>query len=118
VPERERAQEGAQRRGRQRAVAEQRLAAAGAQHVAVVDRIGTAHHRLQKRADLAARPGGPRTLTKPDDPIDQPLDAEPVDQRAGQHHPALATSRSTSNSTATESARTKAREPFTIRVTS
>src|SRR5437870_1729135 len=86
MPEAERAQKRAQRRGRHHAVAKQRLGATGPQQVAIVDRIGAKHHRVHERADLAARPGGARALAEIDRLLDKPLEAQPVDQSARQHH--------------------------------
>jgi hypothetical protein len=67
-------------------MAEQGPGAPGAQDVAVVDRIRPERHRLQQRADLATRPGSAGAIAKLDGPIDQPLEAEPLDQGARQQH--------------------------------
>src|SRR6266571_5137701 len=86
MPEAERAQEGAERRGRHHAVSKQHLGAPGPQHVAIVDRIGSKRHRVHERADLAARLRGARALAEVDHLVDKPLEAQPVDQGARQHH--------------------------------
>ena len=86
MPEAERAQEGAERRGRHRLVSEQGLGAPGPQQVAVVDRIGSQCHRVQERADLAARLRGGGALAEVDRLIDEALEAQAVDQGARQHH--------------------------------
>jgi hypothetical protein len=86
MPEAERAQEGAERRGRHHAASKQRLGAPGPQHVAIVDRIGSERHRVHERADLAARLRGARALAEVDRLIDKPLEAQPVDQGARQQH--------------------------------
>jgi hypothetical protein len=118
VPEAERAQEGAQRRGRHHAVAKKRLGAAGPQHVAIVDRIGSKHHRVHERAELAARPRSAGPLAEVDRLLDEPLEASRLIRVLVNITPALATSRSSSNSTATDPGRTANPESFTIRVTS
>ena len=89
MPEAERAQEGAERRGRQHPVSKQRLGAARPQQLAIVNRIGTKRHRMHERTDLAARPRGTGALAEVDRLIDKPLQAQPVDQSARQHHPSV-----------------------------
>ena len=69
VPERERAQKRPQRRGRRQPTAQQPARAPGAQHVGVVDAVGTQHHRVQHRHHLAARVRSARPVaTQPHQP--------------------------------------------------
>jgi hypothetical protein len=89
MPEAERAQEDAERRGRQHALPKQHLPTPGPQHVAIVDRIGAKRHRLHERADLAPRPRSTGTSAQLDRLLDQPLQAQPLDQGARHHHPSV-----------------------------
>src|SRR5262249_49458729 len=57
--------------------------------VAIVDRIGSKRHRVDERADPAPRPRGARTLAELDGLVDKPLEAQPLDQDARQHHPSV-----------------------------
>ena len=68
---------------------EQRLRAPGPQHVAAVDRISPQRQRLHKRTNPAGRPRSARALAQLDRLINQPLQAQTIDQRAHQHHPRI-----------------------------
>ncbi len=85
VPERERAQERPQRRGRRHPAAQQPARAPRAQQVAVIDRVGAQRHRVDERHHLAPRvaragPIGAQAHAA----SDQPLDAQPPSERRGQ----------------------------------
>ncbi len=114
VAEAEGAQEGAECRGRHRPVAEQGLGGAGAQHVCVLDRVSASRDCVDQGEHLAPGAGGARLLTEADRLIDQGLDPEPDAQGGTKTNPALAISRSSSNSTPTESRRTDPAKTFTM----
>ena len=86
MPERERAQKRPQRRGRRDPATEQPARAARAQHVAVIDAVGTERHREHQRHHLAARIAHPGPLgSQPHQPLRQLLDPKPRCQRRQQH---------------------------------
>jgi hypothetical protein len=88
VPEGERAQKRAQRRGRGDPAPQQTPRAPRAQHVAVIDRVGAQHHREHQAHDLAPRVGRPGQLAaQTHAPSRQTLDPQPPSDRRGQHDP-------------------------------
>jgi len=89
VPEAERAQEGAERRGRHRPVGEHRRGATGPEYVAVIDRVRAQQHRVDQRQDLAARTTGARAPAEPDGRIDERLDPQPSPERHREHDPGV-----------------------------
>jgi hypothetical protein len=86
MPERERAQKRAQRRGRRDTVAEHRRGLARAQDVAVLDAVGPQRHGADHGHDLAPRIGGARTVAQTHGLIDELLHTEAPGQQRGQHH--------------------------------
>src|SRR6266567_2315982 len=115
MPEAERAQEGAERRGRHHAVSKQRLGAAGPQHVAIVDRIGS--KAIACTSEQTLRPGFAAPARWPRSTIWSTSRSRPsrLIRVLVNITPALATKRSSSNSTATESGRTATSECYTMR---
>ena len=87
VPERERAQERPQCRGRRHPAAQQPPRPTRPQQLAVIDAVRAQHHRKQQRHHLAARVRGARPIpAQPHQPPGQSLDPEPLGERRHQHH--------------------------------
>lgn len=87
MPERERAQERPQRRGRRQPAAQQSTSATRAQHARVVDAVGAEHHRKQQRHHLATRVGGARPVAaQPHQIARQRLDSQASRERRDEHH--------------------------------
>ncbi|MDQ3609964.1 MAG: hypothetical protein M3459_13875, partial [Actinomycetota bacterium] len=70
-------------------MAEHRLGAARAQHVAVVDRVGAQEHRVDQRQHLAARACRARPPAELDGRVDERLDPEPSPERDREHDPGV-----------------------------
>jgi hypothetical protein len=88
VPERKRTQKRPQRRRRGDPAAQQPARATRAQHVAVIDAVGTQRHRVDQRHHLAARVARPEPLRpQPHQPLRQRLDPQPRRHRRRQHQP-------------------------------
>ena len=85
MPERERAQERPQRRGRHHPVPQHPLRLAAAQHIGIVDRVAAHQRRKDERQQLATRPSRPRPLTQIKRLVHDLLDPEPPGQRARQN---------------------------------
>jgi hypothetical protein len=70
-------------------VAEDPLGAPRAQHVTVVDRVGTQQHRVHQREDLAPGVRRTRPTAEVDGLLDQLLEPEPLAERDRQHQPGV-----------------------------
>ena len=87
MPERERAQERPQRRGRRHPAAQQPPRPARPQQLAVIDAVRAEHHREHQRHHLAPRVRGTRPIpAQPHQPPGQSLDPQPLGERRDQHH--------------------------------
>ncbi len=75
VPERQRAQERAKRRGRGNLMAEQLPGPPGSQQTTVIDAVRAERHRRHQRHDLRAGVGGARPVCEPDRLVNELLDA-------------------------------------------
>jgi hypothetical protein len=114
MPERERAQERPQRRGRHGPPPEHRAAAARAQDVAVVDRVSAQQHRRDQRHHLAARIRRTHTIAKIDSLIDQHLDPDSSGERRRQHDTRVRHKPLVVEATATRSGTTTSAPSLTI----
>jgi hypothetical protein len=85
APERERAQERPQRRGRDHAVAKHTLRLAAAEDARLVDRVAADERRADERQQHAAGPSRPRPLTKLERLVHDSLDPEPLGERTRQN---------------------------------
>jgi pimeloyl-ACP methyl ester carboxylesterase len=84
MPERERAQERAQRRGRHHAMPDDVGGAARPQHVAVVDAIGAQRHRRHQRHHLGALVARAGPIAQIDGIVDDRLKPKPPGKRGDQ----------------------------------
>src|SRR5712691_7203412 len=118
MPEAERAQEGAERRGRHHAVSKQRLGAPA--RSTSQSSIESAPSAIACTSEQTLRPGFAAPARWPRSTIWSTSRSRPsrLIRVLVNITPALATRRSSSNSTATESGRTATSECFTMRVTS
>ena len=89
MPERERPQERAQRRGCRDAMTEHRAGLSRAQHVAVLDAVRTEHHCRDQAHYFAPRVRRPRPVAEIDRLIDQRRQPQPASQQRGQHHASI-----------------------------
>jgi hypothetical protein len=87
VPERERAQEGPQRRRRRDPATQPPARASRPEHAGVVDAVGAEDHRGDQRHHLAprVRRTGP-IATQPHHPARERLETEPLRPRRDEHH--------------------------------
>jgi hypothetical protein len=84
VAEGERPQERAQGRGGHHPVPEHLLGPCGAQHLSVIDRVATGHHRVQQGQHLTARPVVAGSAAEVDQLVHHGLHPQPFNQRCGQ----------------------------------
>jgi hypothetical protein len=89
VTEGERAQEGAERGGRQHAVTEHLAAGPGAQEVTVLDGVGAGQDGVHHGHDLAPRPSGARSLAEVHHLVEQGLQPEALGERGRQEEPRI-----------------------------
>ncbi len=90
VPERQRAQERAERRWRGDPAAQQPARPARPQHAGVVDAVGPEHHREQQRHDLTSRVRRPGPVApQAHQPASQRLDPQALRDRRDKHHACL-----------------------------
>ena len=89
MPERERAQERPQRRGRHHPMLQHTPRAARSAAHRVVDRVGADQHRVDRASTPSGRPGRARPPAEIDRLIDHLLDPEPAAKRRRQHEPGV-----------------------------
>jgi hypothetical protein len=87
VPERERAQERADRRGRQHPVPEHAAGRPGPQQLNVVDAVATSKQAVDQGQDLGPRVGRARPVAEVDQLVGGLLHAQPLGQGRGQQQP-------------------------------
>jgi hypothetical protein len=87
MPERERAQERPQRRGRHHAVPEHAAGATRTQDIAVVDAVRAERHRRHQGHHLRALVTRAGTVAEIDAPVDKRLDPQSRGERRHQHDP-------------------------------